>query len=74
MLNGEKKTTIENVHFSYQTGETKYYLLTGGSGYPLADFYFPNLSRNNIFGVGLVVPENIPNTSNLPPGCEYDHI
>ncbi|MCL6560473.1 MAG: hypothetical protein K6U74_17105 [Firmicutes bacterium] len=51
------------VFFSNRTNETKYYLLTEGSGYPLAEFSFPNLSTYR--GSGMVVPENRPKTAIL---------
>lgn len=63
----------ERVHFNYRTSETKYYLLTEGSGYPLAEFYFPNLSAQR--GAGLVVPEeNRPKTSNIAPGTDASQL
>ncbi|MCL6634148.1 MAG: hypothetical protein K6T29_00035 [Peptococcaceae bacterium] len=58
----------ERVRFNYRTNETKYYLLTEGSGYPLADFHFPNLAVQR--GTGLVVPENRPKTANITPGSD----
>ncbi|TEB06762.1 hypothetical protein Psch_00294 [Pelotomaculum schinkii] len=41
----ESRTAFDNkkLHFNYYTDTTKYYLLTGGSGYPLADFDFSNI-------------------------------
>jgi len=62
----------ERVHFNYRTNETKYYLLTEGSGYPLAEFNFPNLSAQR--GVGLVVPENRPKTANIVPGTSASQL
>lgn len=56
----------EKVRFNYRTNETKYYLLTGGSGYPLAEYDFPNLAVQK--GPGVVVPENRPKTANVFPG------
>lgn len=50
----------ERIRFNYPTNETKYYLLTEGSGYPLADFNYPGLSAQK--GQGLVVPEDRPKT------------
>lgn len=58
----------EKVHFNYRTNETKYYLLTEGSGYPLAEFNYPNLSAHR--GTGLVIPENRPKTANIVPGTD----
>ncbi len=56
------------VCFNYQTNKTKYYLLTEGSGYPLAEFSFPNLSARQ--GTGLVVPENRSKTANIILGTD----
>ncbi|MCL6560216.1 MAG: hypothetical protein K6U74_15765 [Firmicutes bacterium] len=56
----------ERVRFHYRTNETKYYLLTEGSGYPLAEYSFPNLPVQR--GTGMVVPENRPKTANIVPG------
>lgn len=53
----------EKVWFNYRVSEIKYYLLTEGSGYPLADFNFPNLPVR--MGARLVVPENRPQTANV---------
>lgn len=58
----------EKVHFNYRTNETKYYLLTEGSGYPLAEFNYPNLSAHR--GTGFVIPENRPKTANIVPGTD----
>lgn len=62
----------ERVHFNYRTNETKYYLLTEGSGYPLAEFNFPYLSAQK--GIGLVVPENRPKTANIVPGTSVSQL
>lgn len=59
------KDTGGGIRFYYKTNETKYYLLTGGSGYPLADYYFADFSGNNV--ARLVVPENVPKTLNMLP-------
>lgn len=50
MIKGEK------VLFNYKVNETKYYLLTGGSGYPLAEFNYPYLNehKNKI----MIVPKD----------------
>ena len=58
----------ERVSFHYRTNETKYYLLTEGSGYPLAEYDFPNLPVQR--GAGMVVPENRPKTANIVPGTD----
>jgi len=55
----------ERVSFHYRTNETKYYLLTEGSGYPLAEYNFSNLAAQR--GTGMVVPENRPKTANVVP-------
>lgn len=51
-------TSINNsrLHFNYFTDTTKYYLLTNGTGYPLADYDFFNMPalKQNSF----VIPEN----------------
>lgn len=49
------------VHFSYPTDDVKYYLLTGGSGYPLAEFNFPSIPVKN--RTSFVVPERITKTA-----------
>jgi len=59
------KFTNERISFQYKTNETKYYLLTKGSGYPLAEFNFPDFSGNTI--TRIVVPENIPKTLDMVP-------
>lgn len=45
----------EKLHFNYFTDITKYYLLTGGSGYPLADFDFSNIPA--LKQTSFVIPE-----------------
>ncbi len=47
------------VVFNYQNNETKYYFLTGGSGYPLADFVSQSALEDGGSAVGLVVAEKI---------------
>lgn len=54
--------------FNYHTNETKYYLLTEGSGYPLAEFISPIISHQS--GAGLVIPENRLKTADLAPGAD----
>jgi len=58
--------TGSGISFNYKTNETKYYLLTGGSGYPLAEFSF--YASTEYYGTRLVVPESIPKTANVVPG------
>jgi len=45
----------ENISFNYKSAETKYYLLTSGSGYALAEFNFPHLPDGGCCGI--VIPE-----------------
>ena len=47
----------EKLDINYFTDNTKYYLLTGGSGYPLADFDFPNIP--SLKQTSFVIPEKI---------------
>ncbi|MCL6638453.1 MAG: hypothetical protein K6T80_02065 [Firmicutes bacterium] len=68
----ERSTGAEKVRFNYYNNETKYYLLTGGSGYPLADFYRPFPAGER--GGGLVVPENRPQTANIMPGTDSSQL
>lgn len=49
------------VNFSYPTDDVKYYLLTGDSGYPLADFDFPGIPTKN--KTNFVIPERITKTA-----------
>jgi hypothetical protein len=49
------------VSFSYPSDDVKYYLITGDSGYPLADFVFPGIPAKN--KTSFVVPERITNTA-----------
>jgi hypothetical protein len=55
----ESRTILKNerLHFNYFTDITKYYLLTGGSGYPLADFDFSNTPA--LKQTSFIIPENI---------------
>jgi hypothetical protein len=41
--------------FNYYSDTTKYYLLTGGSGYPLADFDYSNIPA--LKQTSFVIPE-----------------
>ena len=59
---------LGRVRFNNYTNETKYYVLTEGSGYPLADFLRSGLTAQG--GPGLIVPENRPKTANIIPGVE----
>ncbi|MFX4260867.1 hypothetical protein ACOBQJ_01575 [Pelotomaculum propionicicum] len=59
-----------NVVFNYQTNETKYYLLTGGTGYPLAEFSYPLLPGGGSTGDVLVVPEMRQKTANITSDTE----
>ena len=54
-----------NVVFNYQSNETKYYLLTGGTGYPLAEFSHHLLPGSGGTGAVLVVPEMRQKTANI---------
>lgn len=54
-----------NVVFNYHSNETKYYLLTGGTGYPLAEFSYPLLPGAGGPGAVLVVPEMRQKTANI---------
>ncbi|OPY59098.1 MAG: hypothetical protein A4E55_00467 [Pelotomaculum sp. PtaU1.Bin035] len=60
--------TDKKININFKTNETKYYLLTEGSGYPLADFTLSCFSGNA--GTRLVIPESIPKTSNIIPGTD----
>jgi len=60
--------TEERITFNYKTNETKYYLLTEGSGYPLAEFAFSGLTKCE--GTKLVVPEHMPKTADVVPPFE----
>lgn len=65
MDNNDGSIKDVNVIFNYQSNETKYYLLTGGTGYPLAEFSYPLLPGSSSMGAGLVVPEMRKKTSNI---------
>jgi len=65
MNNELTKLTDERISFYYKTNETKYYLLTRGSGYPLAEFTFPDISGGTV--TRLVVSENMPKTVDMVP-------
>lgn len=45
----------EKLNINYLTEITKYYLLTGGTGYPLADFDYPNIP--SIKQTSFIIPE-----------------
>lgn len=65
----ERKTWKgEWINFNYNNNEVKYYLLTEGSGYTLAEFLPPHRSVRP--GGGLIVPENRPKTAIVPPGLD----
>lgn len=51
---------VQNIKITYRNNETKYYLLTTGSGYPLAEF-LPGMTECT---GGFVVPEHRFKTSN----------
>ncbi|MDD4237182.1 MAG: hypothetical protein PHT62_01310 [Desulfotomaculaceae bacterium] len=61
----ENRTVLKNekLHFSYLTDTTKYYLLTGGSGYPLADFDFSNIPA--LKQTSFVIPEKIAGSARV---------
>lgn len=61
----EYRTGIKNdkLHFNYLTDTTKYYLLTGGSGYPLADFNFSNIPA--LKHSSFVIPEKITGSARV---------
>lgn len=63
MPDTEGKIKNNKVNFNYRIYETKYYLLTDGSGYPLADFSVPNIQVQK--GISLVVPESRPETAKM---------
>ena len=56
MENNHNFEKWDKVFFSYKVHETKYYLLTGGSGYPLAEFNYPYLSEKK--DKAIVIPED----------------
>ncbi|OPZ75153.1 MAG: hypothetical protein BWY80_00277 [Firmicutes bacterium ADurb.Bin456] len=53
---------IKKVCFSYPADNVKYYLLTGDSGYPLADFKLPGIPSKD--KGGFIIPERITKTAN----------
>jgi hypothetical protein len=60
----EEQQTIfrsKKVSFSYPADDVKYYLITGDSGYPLADFDFPGIPAKN--KTSFVIPERITKTA-----------
>ncbi len=64
MGNQENPIRNANIIFNYQSDGTKYYLLTGGTGYPLAEFS-AHLTQEIINNeAALVVPEMRENTAN----------
>lgn len=63
----DKDGQDDKVIFNYQIDETKYYFLTGGSGYPLAEFIPPNIFLDGGAPAGMVVAEKRPKTANLAP-------
>lgn len=65
MDNQESFIKDDNVVFNYQSNETKYYLLTGGTGYPLAEFSCHLLPGGGSTGDVLVVPEMRQKTANI---------
>jgi hypothetical protein len=49
----------EQMVFLYHTGKPKYFLLTGGSGLPSADFKFPLRAGRQEAGMVVNNPDNI---------------
>ncbi|NLI12638.1 hypothetical protein [Pelotomaculum propionicicum] len=62
------------VVFNYQNNETKYYFLTGGSGYPLADFMPLSALGEGGAAAGLVVAEKIQKTTNTVPWTDIPNL
>ncbi|MDD2553575.1 MAG: hypothetical protein PHP51_03255 [Desulfotomaculaceae bacterium] len=64
---GNQESFIKDVNlvFNYQSNGTKYYLLTGGTGYPLAEFGCHLLPGSGSTGAVLVVPEMRQKTANI---------
>ncbi|OPX86242.1 MAG: hypothetical protein A4E53_03152 [Pelotomaculum sp. PtaB.Bin104] len=58
----------ERVTFNYKTGDVKYYVLTEGSGYPLAEFTASNIT--GVAGNRMVIPESITKTAKTSPLIE----
>lgn len=63
MDENRKDSKNEKLHFNYFTDTTKYYLLTGGSGYPLADFNFS--STPTLKQTSFVIPEKVTGSARL---------
>ncbi len=63
---------IKNVSvlFNYQSNGTKYYLLTGGTGYPLAEFSNHLLPGGGNTEAVVVVPEMRQKTANITTGAK----
>lgn len=61
----ENRLILENerLQFNYLSNITKYYLLTGGSGYPLADFDFSNIPA--LKQTSFVIPENTTGSAKI---------
>ncbi len=57
----------DKVIYNYQTNETKYYFLTGGSGYPLAEFMPQGVLWDGGTATGLIVAEKRQKTTNTVP-------
>lgn len=55
----------ERLQFNYLSDMTKYYLLTGGSGYPLADFNFSNSPA--LKESSFVIPEKFAGSAKIVP-------
>ncbi len=68
-MGNEKEAGINGrkVLFNYVADEVKYYLLTSGSGYPLADFTLPG--QEGLAGP-LIVPERRLKTANTNPSLD----
>lgn len=68
-MSKEKDAGIDGrkVLFNYVADEVKYYLLTSGSGYPLADFTHPGQEG---LVCPLIIPERRLKTANINPGSD----
>lgn len=64
----------DKVIFNYQANETKYYYLTGGSGYPLADFMPQGVFGDGGTVTGLIVAEKRQKTANTVPWTDLPNI
>ncbi|MDD4334497.1 MAG: hypothetical protein PHY77_02710 [Desulfotomaculaceae bacterium] len=71
MGNQESFIKDVNVVFNYQSDGTKYYLLTGGTGYPLAEFSCHLLPVGGNNGAVLVVPEMRQKTANITSNTQF---